>query len=139
MKKKTIIIAAVLTFNFQLSTFNSFAQSIGINSTGTSPDPSALLDCDVSAMGATAKKGLLIPRVSLISSTDAVTIPNPATSLLIYNSIGGGLSPAGYYYNSGTTVAPVWVRLDACSQQIPTVQYPTFDAASPYLLLGALW
>ncbi|MCX7728477.1 MAG: hypothetical protein N2203_03295, partial [Bacteroidia bacterium] len=56
-------------------------------------------------------KGLLIPRVSLNSSIDAVTISSPATSLLVYNTGTGGLTPAGYYYNAGTSASPNWVKL----------------------------
>lgn len=81
------------------------AQSIGINSSGSIPDISAMLDV------VSTSKGLLIPRVALVSSTDAVTISTPAASLLVYNTGTGGLSPAGYYYNSGTTGSPVWVQL----------------------------
>lgn len=55
-----------------------WAQSVGI---GTStPDASARLE--VSA----TNRGVLIPRVSLTSVTDATTISNPATSLLVYNT-----------------------------------------------------
>ena len=118
----------------------SFAQvGVGINYVGAVPNTSALLDIDA---GTGIKKGLLIPRIALVSSTDAATIASPATSLLVYNLGTGGLTPAGYYYNSGTTSAPVWIRFitsDPCSQPIPTAQYPTFDGSSPYLLLGALW
>jgi hypothetical protein len=52
-------------------------------------------------------KGLLIPRVALTSATDATTISSPATSLLVYNTGTGGLTPAGYYYWDGNK----WVRL----------------------------
>ncbi len=81
------------------------AQNIGINSTGAAPDNSAMLDISAS------NKGLLIPRVFLNSTSDAVTIPNPATSLLVWNinsSIGGG---TGFYYNAGSVVTPVWTKL----------------------------
>lgn len=81
------------------------SQNIGINATGMIPDPSAGLDVDFT------NKGLLIPRVGLTSSTDAATIPSPATSLLVYNTGTGGLSPAGYYYNAGTPGSPNWVQL----------------------------
>lgn len=60
----------------------------------------------------------------------------------MYNLGTGGLAPAGYYYNSGTPAATVWVRFitsDPCSQPVPTAQYPTFDAVSPYLISGDLW
>ena len=49
-----------------------------------------------------------MPRVNLQSSTDAVTISNPATSLMVFNT-GATLAPAGFYYNAGTPQAPHWV------------------------------
>ncbi|MCX7728296.1 MAG: hypothetical protein N2203_02385 [Bacteroidia bacterium] len=88
-----------------LSTSVLFSQNVGINPTGTPPNPSAGLDVDFT------NKGLLIPRVALTSATDAATIPSPATSLLVYNTGTGGLAPAGYYYNAGTPGSPNWVRL----------------------------
>jgi hypothetical protein len=100
ISKKTLIvgISSMVTFSFN-------AQNIGINSTGAAPDPSAGLDVDFT------NKGLLIPRVGLTSASDAVTIPSPATSLLVYNTGTGGLTPAGYYYNAGTPGSPNWVQL----------------------------
>ncbi len=81
------------------------AQNVGINSTGSAPNNSAGLDVDFT------NKGLLIPRIALTSATDAATIPSPAPSLLVYNTGSGGLSPAGYYYNAGTSASPNWVPL----------------------------
>jgi collagen triple helix repeat protein len=83
-----------------LSTF-VFAQNVGINTTGAVPDASAALDIDY------PNKGLLVPRVALLDTTDVVTIPAPATSLLVYNTnaamIGGAL---GYWYWDGAA----WVQ-----------------------------
>lgn len=62
------------------------------------PDPSAIVDIDVK------DKGLLIPRVSLLSVTDASTIPLPQKSLLVYNinsAIAGG-NGEGFYHWDGT-------------------------------------
>ncbi|GIV26827.1 MAG: hypothetical protein KatS3mg027_0641 [Bacteroidia bacterium] len=84
---------------------NLNAQNVGINPTGTPPNNSAGLDVDF------PNKGLLVPRVALTSTTDGATIPSPATSLLVYNTGAGGLTPAGYYYNAGTPGSPNWVRL----------------------------
>ncbi|HLP10563.1 MAG TPA: tail fiber domain-containing protein [Flavobacteriales bacterium] len=85
-----------------------FAQNVGINNSGATPDVSAMLDI------VAADKGLLVPRVALSGTTDAVTVPTPATSLIVYNTATAGVSPnnvlPGYYYNSGTTAAPVWIR-----------------------------
>ena len=60
------------------------------------PDKSAAMDIKAS------NKALLIPRVNLKSLSDIVTIPNPTTSLLVYNTndaIGNG--SGFYYYNNG--------------------------------------
>jgi len=76
-------------------------QNIAINTTGTAADATAMLDV------ASTKKGLLIPRVSLTSTTDATTIPSPTTSLLVYNSNAGMTNGAvGYWYWDGAK----WVQ-----------------------------
>ena len=84
------------------------SQNVGINGTGASPNASAMLDV------AATNKGILIPQVNLLSTTDVVTVPSPATSLLVYNSnatmTGGGL---GYYWWNGT----IWVGMNQASNQ----------------------
>lgn len=54
----------------------------------TNPNPSALLDIDVSTI--TPKRGFLFPRINLMSNTDISTIPTPATGLMVYNKIASG-------------------------------------------------
>lgn len=79
-----------------------YSQNVGINTTGALPNASAGLDIDFT------NKGLLVPRVPLTSTTDVVTIPTPATSLLVYNTnaamTGGAL---GYWYYDGTQWVPL--------------------------------
>lgn len=58
-----------------------------------------------------ADKGVLIPRINLVSTFDVSTIPNPAEGLMIYNisNVGSGdtsVTP-GLYYWSGTE----WIRV----------------------------
>ncbi len=101
MKKHVFLLSLCSGMFFKIN----YSQNVGINSTGAAPNNSAGLDIDFT------NKGLLIPRVALTSSTDATTISSPATSLLVYNTGTGGLSPAGYYYNAGTPGSPNWVRL----------------------------
>ncbi len=103
MKLKFILFA--LSFVALLQQAHS--QNVGINGTGAAPDVSAMLDI------VSSDKGLLIPRISLSSTTDNAI--SPATSLLVYNTNaamtnGNG---AGFYYNSGTSGAPSWVKLYA--------------------------
>jgi len=81
-----------------------WAQSVGI---GTStPNASARLEVS------STNQGVLIPRVSLANVTDATTIPNPATSLLVYNTNAALPWGVGYYYNAGTSAEPRWVSLN---------------------------
>ena len=81
-------------------------QNVSINSTGAAPDASAILDVS------SANKGLLIPRVSLQSTTDVNTIHSPANSLLVFNTnasmsgTGGGI---GYWFWNSS--ANAWQKL----------------------------
>jgi uncharacterized protein YtpQ (UPF0354 family) len=65
------------------------------------PDPSAQMQIE------STNKGLLIPRVANTS-----LVAQPAKGLLVYQTI----SPEGFYYNSGTSASPVWIRLSTLDQ-----------------------
>jgi len=68
-------------------------QNIGI---GTStPNGSSLLDIN------SINKGLLIPRINLVSETDLTTIVNPLISLLIYNTNSALPDGDGFYFWNG--------------------------------------
>ena len=94
MKKIVFIILSIGVFA------NASAQS-GIGT--TTPDPSAKLDVS------STNKGFLPPRVTLTSTTDIITIPNPATALLVYNTGSNVNLSAGYYYWKGTN----WERISS--------------------------
>jgi hypothetical protein len=82
---------------------NTNAQSnTGIGT--SSPNASAMLDITAS------NKGLLVPRVALISVTDAVTIPSPATYLIVTNTNAALPDGKGLYINMGTASVPNWVK-----------------------------
>jgi hypothetical protein len=73
------------------------SQGVAINSDGSAPDTSAMLDVKSS------NKGVLIPRLSLTGIHDSATIHFPKTSLLVYNTAtAGGLTPGFYYWNVDT-------------------------------------
>src|SRR5215208_4866244 len=96
---------------------SSFAQSVGINSDGSAPHASAMLDVKH------PNKGLLIPRVALTGTTDVTTIPSAATSLLVYNTTVAGagataVSP-GFYYWSGTA----WLMLSTGPGAGPAISW----------------
>ena len=93
---------AILALILLITAAGATAQNVGIGT--AAPDASAQLDITA------ANKGLLIPRVALTSLSDAVTIPAPATSLLVYNTNGAVPGGVGFYYNSGKGSA-IWVKL----------------------------
>lgn len=85
--KKVLLLTTLFFINLLIA-------QVGINT--TTPDASSILDVK------STNKGLLIPRVSLSSTTDIVTIVNPVASLLIYNtSTVSDVTPGFYFwYNS---------------------------------------
>ena len=95
----------LLLFTSFLFTLQVGFTQVAVTNDGSLPNSSAMLDVK------STNKGLLIPRVSLTSLNDAVTITNPATSLLIYNTNDAVNGGAGFYYNAGTEVSPTWVKI----------------------------
>ena len=97
--KSTLIIFSLIFLNLSVH-----CQSLAINSTGAAANGSAILDVS------SANKGLLIPRVSLVSTSDVATIVSPANGLLVYNTNAAitGLSAdgPGFYYFLGS-----WYKL----------------------------
>lgn len=77
----------VTTFLFTFYFATLLAQNVGINETGSSPNPSAMLDI------ASTNKGILIPRLTSIQRD---SIFEPAEGLLVYQLD----EPIGFYYFS---------------------------------------
>lgn len=71
----------------------SYSQ-VGINT--VTPDDSSILDISSS------NKGLLIPRVRLMGTTNRFPITNPAESLLVYNLTTTADVTPGFYYWTGS-------------------------------------
>jgi hypothetical protein len=88
---RILIIGLMLAFSY-----HSVFSQVSINTNGSLPDNSAMLDVKSTA------KGLLIPRMTQAQRN---AIIDPANSLMIYQT---DIIP-GYYYNSGNTVSPTWV------------------------------
>jgi hypothetical protein len=80
-----------------------FSQNVAINSTGSLPDASAMLDVS------STTKGFLLPRMTT-AERDAITLP--ATGLSIFNT-----TLVAYQVNTGTPASPVWTSL-ATSQSV---------------------
>ena len=88
--KKAIFVTIIL---FLTLLQVGYAQSVGINSNGSTPDPSAMLDVE------STNKGFLAPRMT---AAQRGSIASPVAGLLVYQTDG----ETGYYEYNGST----WVR-----------------------------
>lgn len=88
-----------LVFIFLMLSISVDAQNVGINETGNTADPSAILDVESN------DKGVLIPRVDIADLTTDAPVANPEVSLLVYNI--NTTTGEGYYYWDGTR----WVSI----------------------------
>lgn len=113
MKKLILLISHFIT--------GTIFSQLGINT--ASPDASSILDI----VGLNGKQGVLLPRVNLSSTTDAVTIPFPANGLTIFNI--NGLIGEGIYINEGSPASPTWKKMKLLpsgdlSKIVSTLAYP---------------
>ncbi len=109
--KKILFSLALLALSFLLDfRFGiCFAQNMGINTAGLSPNTAALLDIDANP---NYNKGLLIPRVTFSQRTGSNFNPLSAAAqgLTVYQTDAGGFGE-GFYYNTSTSTTPAWVFL----------------------------
>ena len=75
---------------------SGFSQNVGINATGAQPNAAAGLDVDFS------NKGLLIPRVALISTSSFAPLSAHVAGMVIYNTATANDVLPGFYYDNGT-------------------------------------
>jgi hypothetical protein len=123
MKKQLIRIT--LCFLLNVNSGGVLYSQVSINTTGAEGNASAMLDVSAS------NKGLLIPRVSLTSATDILTIASPSVSLLIYNTSTAGSYPGnvvpGFYYWGGFS----WISLSSQPATIGIFAFAEFYALMP--------
>lgn len=106
MKMNKFLLSGTIYAGIFLCTGMANAQ-VGINT--TTPDSNAVLDI------VSKEKGVLIPRVSLVTITSASPMSKHVAGMMVYNTADttgtttpseNGVSP-GFYYNSGTK----WIRV----------------------------
>lgn len=88
----------------------ALSQSVAINTDGSGPDASAMLDVS------STSKGMLMPRMT---STERESISSPASGLMVYDN-----TESAIYYYAGSE----WRRIDAVvvgsnSGDLPTSPY----------------
>ena len=99
MKTKIYSLFAILTLSV-----SAWSQGVGINETGSNPNPSAILDVE------STDKGFLPPRMTA-AQRDAIT--SPANGLVVYNTDADCLQT-----NNGTPLAPIWECLGVVQSAI---------------------
>ena len=107
MKKALYLSLALAALVFFPNHFANAQGGVGINSAGSPPDNSALLD--VSGIN----KGVLIPRLST-AQRDA--IPSPANGLTIFNT-----DCNVYNFNAGTSSSPSWATINSSNALVAGV------------------
>ena len=86
---------------FLILSFSTFAQ-VGIGN--TNPNDDSLLEIGDAT---TTTKGLLLPRVNLVNTSNFAPMTAHVQGMVVYNKNTAGDVTPGYYYNDGTQ----WVRL----------------------------
>ncbi len=92
---------AVLILLLFISNRAIYAQSVGINDNGSSPNNQASLDLQSS------DKGLLIPRIALQSLSSPSPLGNHVLSMCVYNTTTNLELQPGFYVNNGSK----WISL----------------------------
>ncbi|MCW3090387.1 MAG: hypothetical protein JWP81_1456 [Ferruginibacter sp.] len=93
--KKHFLLLVLLSQMVIIST--AYSQNIAINSLGSLPDTSAMLDVS------STNKGFLAPRMTTVQQN---AIPLPALGLLVFNTTDNV-----FKVNTGTPLVPVWTAL----------------------------
>ena len=97
--------AFIISCLFLLFSFNTLAQ-VGIGN--TNPNNDALLEIGDAT---TTTKGLLLPRVNLVNTSNFAPMTAHVQGMVVYNKNTAGDVTPGYYYNDGSQ----WVRIAAAS------------------------
>lgn len=89
----------LVTLFLLFQSLSVISQNVGINPTGLPPNAAAGLDVDF------PDKGLLIPRVSLTSTTSFAPLSAHVAGMLVYNTVALNDVVPGFYFNNGT----IWI------------------------------
>lgn len=110
---KTCLFLTILVILIGNSGF-VFAQSVGISPAGTTP-PNANAGLDVNFI----TKGLLIPRMALVSTTSSTPVATHVAGMIVYNTATTGDVIPGFYFNDGSK----WLALVPKSNTTGDMQY----------------
>jgi len=107
------------------------AQNVGIGT--TAPHPSAILDVQ------SPNKGVLIPKINLITLSAAIPVTSPAIGLLIYNtnnSIGEDTEASGFYFWTGTSWEKVTTSNKGAVPKDGIIEFENKQAVPGFTYIG---
>lgn len=124
MKLRFEKLIAIMSLLVCLSVTSHAQVTIG---SGEEPNMNAILDLKETA-GGSSTKGLLLPRVTLSSTTLFSPLSAHVAGMTVYNTATTGDVTPGYYINDGTR----WVRSSGKNQfYMPSIILPTDPATLP--------
>ena len=112
LKKKLSKGLCILLFLLLVSLVD-FAQGVAINRTNATANPSAGLDINFDT------KGLLIPRIVLVSLTSSAPLTVHTAGMIVYNPSPNLNVTPGFYFNDGTK----WVAIIPKANTAGAMQY----------------
>jgi hypothetical protein len=118
MKKNLHLKNCLLLAAFLIFSLSGFTQSVGISDPGALPPagaPNAAAGLDVNF----ANKGLLIPRVVLVSTANSAPLAANVAGMIVYNAAPNVNVTPGFYFNDGTK----WVALVPKANTAGDMQY----------------
>jgi hypothetical protein len=102
MKSLKLNLCTLFILAAQIVAFAQNLEGVSIKTSASAPHASAMLDIESST------KGVLIPRLALVSTTDnASPVSSPTTGLLVYNITTTNNVTPGFYYWTGS----VWAKI----------------------------
>ena len=99
----------LLVFLFAF-TISGYSQGVAISNTATPTNSSAGLDVNFT------NKGLLIPRVTLVSLTSATPLAAHVPGMIVYNPAPNANVTPGFYFNNGSKWIPALPVASATGQ-----------------------
>lgn len=91
----------------------------------TAPNSSAMLDLNPDD-GDNAVRGLALPRVKLVSTTNSAPLAAHVAGMLVYNMVTANDVNPGVYYNDGTK----WIRREGLQSNVKQLEIPINEIIS---------
>jgi hypothetical protein len=100
---KVNIVSLILTVAFFIASSIQLQAQVKVGTTASAPNPDAMLEIQAT------NKGLLLPRLALVSTTVPAPLSNFVKGMLVYDTVTVNDVTPGMYYSDGTK----WIKLNS--------------------------